>query len=176
MMEVVRSNGRSEFWASRWIVWNKDAPERRIWRVTYGLVQERQTKLYRGRALSDVKRDFKSSLETIHAFSAREKCDGFTKCFADALKALDDPAADIGYHKDLALPGQLNPEASSMLKASVSAWVFGGMGSWNDMGFEGAIQQEYEKVSEGLFNVLNEAIEVAATSSGFGSPEASLSG
>ena len=58
----------------------------------------------------------------------------------------------------------LTEDATSMLKASMSAWVFGGMGSWNDMGFGGATQQEYEKVSEQLFDVLNEAIGVAASS------------
>src|SRR5882762_5339928 len=107
MMEAVQSNGRSEFWAARWIVWNKGAPERRIWRVTYGLVRVGQTAAYGGRDLSDVKTDFKSSLRAIHAFSARENYDGFTKCFAEALSVLDDPAADVGYHKDLAVPGQL---------------------------------------------------------------------
>jgi hypothetical protein len=166
MMEVLRSNGRSEFWAARWNVWNKDAPERRIWRVTYGLIREGRTIQYRGRTLSDVKRDFKLSIETIHAFSEQKKCgEGFTKCFADALKALDDPAVDVGYHKDLAVPEQLTPEATSILKASMSAWVFGGMGSWNDMGFDGATEKEYEKVSDSLFNIVNEAVEVATTSS-----------
>jgi len=32
------------------------------------------------------------------------------------------------------------------------------------MGFDGAAQQEYESVSDSLFNVLNEAIEVSANS------------
>ena len=52
-----------------------------------------------------------------------------------------------------------------MLKAAMSAWVFGGMGSWNDMGFEDAVtQSKYESVSESLFNVINEAIEASTNS------------
>jgi hypothetical protein len=52
-----------------------------------------------------------------------------------------------------------------MLKAAMSAWVFGGMGSWNDMGFPGETQKEYEQVSDKLFDLLNESMEAAATSS-----------
>lgn len=164
MMEVMRKDGTSEFWAARWDVWNQDAPERRIWRVTYGLLSEAATQPYTGRKLADVKTDFQASLTAIHAFSAKESCGGFTNCFAGGLTALEDPSADIGYHKDIALGGQLGEDAQSLLKAAMSAWVFGGMGSWNDMGFPGATQKEYESVSESLFRVLNEAIEVAASS------------
>lgn len=163
-MEVQRRNGRSQFWAARWEVWDQNAPENRIWRVTYGNVAEDQTKTRKMRHLSSVKRDFKASLESIYTFSEQQSFEGFTKCFADALRALDDPDADVGYHKDLAVPDQLSDEAASMLKASMSAWVFGGMGSWNDIGFDGTTQKEYEKVSESLFNIMNEAIEVVANS------------
>jgi len=45
--------------------------------------------------------------------------------------------------------------------ASRSAWVFGGMGSWNDMGFEGAAREEYESVSEDLYQTVNDTIVAA---------------
>jgi hypothetical protein len=51
------------------------------------------------------------------------------------------------------------------LDACQSAWVFGGMGSWNDMGFEGADQKEYDHVSEQLFAALNETIQAAVDAS-----------
>ena len=164
MMEVLKEDGRSEFWAARWDVWNQDAPDRRFWRVTYGLLSKTKTLPSSTRKISDVKADFQKSLTSIRSFSEREDCGGFTKCFAAGLTALEDPNADIGYHKDIAPNGQLSEVAQSLLKASMSAWVFGGMGSWNDMGFPGETQNEYESVSENLFQVLNEAIEVAATS------------
>ena len=37
-------------------------------------------------------------------------------------------------------------------------------GSWNDLGFDGSKQKEYESVSESLFSVINEAILTAANS------------
>jgi hypothetical protein len=39
------------------------------------------------------------------------------------------------------------------------------MGSWNDMGFDGADQKEYDRVSEQLFTEINEAIETGANAS-----------
>lgn len=164
-MELVKKNGCSEFWAARWNVWNQNAPEQRIWRVSYGLLAEERTRQQTERDLTSVKNDLRKSLVAIHRFSEQQNCDGFTTCFADALKALDDPTAEIGYHRDLAIPRQLNDDAQSMLKAAMSAWVFGGMGSWNDMGFEVAVtQSKYESVSESLFNVINEAIEASTNS------------
>jgi hypothetical protein len=51
-----------------------------------------------------------------------------------------------------------------LLDASQKAWVFGGMGSWNDLGSEGDDQKLYERLSDRLFRAVNEAIEAAATS------------
>jgi hypothetical protein len=48
--------------------------------------------------------------------------------------------------------------------------VFGGMGSWNDMGFEGSDQREYDRVSELLFTALNETIQTAANASSASNP------
>lgn len=163
-MEVAHRDGQSEFWAARWQVWNREAAGQRIWRVAYGLVETHAAQPDTRRTPAAVATDMQAALQAIHAFAMRHNCEGFTKCFADALAALEQPGADIGYHKDLWPPGQLGGAAAGLLKAAMSAWVFGGMGSWNDMGFQGDEQREYEAVSERLFEVLNEAIEVAASS------------
>lgn len=165
MMEVLLADGKSEFWAARWDVWNQNAPERKIWRVTYGRIATGVTQPDPMRRLEDVQEDFRTHLNAAHDFSARQDCGGFTQCFAEALRALENPGADIGYHKDLFPPGQLANPAVGMLKASMAAWVFGGMGSWNDMAFEGPAQKEYERVSENLFRAITEAIAVSASSS-----------
>ena len=52
-----------------------------------------------------------------------------------------------------------------LLDACQSAWVFGGMGSWNDMAFDGEVQVEYDRTSEQLFLALNEVILAAANAS-----------
>jgi len=163
-MEVVRDDGQSEFWSAEWRVWDQEAPEQRIWRVVYQLEATKASGAYRGRNLAIVRQAFRESLLEVKAFSERHTQGAFTEYFSEALLALDDYMADVGYHKDIALPGQLSEDAESLLKGSMRAWVFGGMGTWNDMGFEGALQTEYENVSDSLFDVVHEAIEAAVTS------------
>jgi len=164
-IEVLRGDAASDFWLDRWVVGDRNAPDRRIWKVAYLLCETGPTAPLAMRSLNEIVGELRLTLERIRVFSERENCGGFTKCFADAIRALDDPDADIGYHKDLFPPGLLKPEAVSLLKAAQSAWVFGGMGSWNDMGFGGNVQVEYEKLSDMLFEGLNEAVEAAASSS-----------
>jgi hypothetical protein len=163
-MEVVRDDGLSEFWSSDWRVWDQQAPERRIWRVVYRLEATQKSGPYSGRNLAIVRQAFRDSLLEVRDFSERHTEGAFTRHFSEALEALEDFTADVGFHKDIALPGQLSEDAESLIKASMRAWVFGGMGSWNDMGFEGALQTEYENISERLFDAVHEAIEAAVTS------------
>jgi len=114
---------------------------------------------------SDGKR-LRSALAEICAFSEKHDCSGFTACFVRAIETLDSGGAKRhGYHKDLIPNGAVSDLATSMLDACQSAWVFGGMGSWNDMSFERAEQTEYDRVSEQLFNILNETIQTAANAS-----------
>ncbi|HUN84784.1 MAG TPA: hypothetical protein VMU48_10410 [Terracidiphilus sp.] len=165
MIEAVREGKVSEFWLNKWEVGNRDAPDRRIWRVTYGLYQVVPTPGFALRPLGAIIDDFRSALKEIRAFAEAHECGNFTRFFDDALRAFDDPQADLGYHKDLFPQGSLGDNAAAVLKAAQCAWVFGGMGSWNDMSFRDETQKEYERVSDALFGLLNESVEAAATSS-----------
>lgn len=73
-----------------------------------------------------------------------------------------------GYHRDLAPEGILGTESLAVLDACQHASVFGGMGSWNDLSFDGADAEAYERVSERLFRALNRAIAAAANESARG--------
>jgi hypothetical protein len=162
-MEVLLPKNRSEFWIARWEVWNENAPEQRIWRVTYGRVSEGTTAKSKANETQDTVTRLTQALREIHSFSAKQDCGGFTQCFADALETLDSGEKNLhGYHRDLAPTGHLSDQALSILDACQKAWVFGGMGSWNDMGFDGEDQKEYERVSEQLFQTVNQATSEAA--------------
>lgn len=164
-IEAVRKGASSEFWLSKWEVGDRNAPDRRIWRVTYGLIEVSSTAPMPLRPLEEIIAELRLALVAIRVFAEANNCANFIPSFDQALRALENPEADIGYHKDLFIPGTLTIAAQSLLKAAQSAWVFGGMGSWNDMGFSGELQSEYERVSDSLFNLLNESVEAAATSS-----------
>ena len=82
------------------------------------------------------------------------------------MESLDSGGAKLhGFHKDLTVEGVGAPLAVCLLDACQSAWVFGGMGSWNDMGFEGVDQKDYDRVSQQLFAALNETIQAATNAS-----------
>ena len=165
-MEVLLPKQKSNFWSARWEVWNQKAPDRRIWRVAYGRVSEATTRAAATADLVGASRELQQSLQEIREFSAKHGLDGFTKCFDDALDTLASEGKNRhGYHQDLAPRGILSEEAAMVLDASQPSWVFGGMGSWNDMGFDGDEQQRYDRVSERLFQAVNSAIETASTSS-----------
>ena len=153
-------------WLARWDVWNQDAPERRIWRVTYGRVEEgRRAQSHDSPDLGLARDRFDEALGQIAAFARRHHCDGFAGCFESAHGILSASAECDVYHRDLAPEGFLAPAAERILAACQKAWVFGGMGSWNDLSFDGEAQDEYERVSDLLFKAVTSAIVAAANSS-----------
>lgn len=164
-MEVLFPRELSEFWIARWEVGNQNAPDRRIWRVTYGRLSQGKSKPSAAGELTPAIQELEQSLQDIRTFSERQKLDAFTKSFAEALDTIaTQGAARHGYHQDLAPPGFLSDQAAMLLDACQSAWVFGGMGSWSDLGFAGEDQKTYERVSDRLFQAVNSAIAAAATS------------
>jgi len=165
LIEVVGPGMKTHLWAGRWTVWNKKAPQQRIWRVEYGMLGEGKSSQPKTR-LEEIERELTGSLEEIRNFALELKLDPFTDCFVRALEALQSEGGKrSGYHKDLAPEGVLSTRAASCLDACQSAWVFGGMGSWNDLGFEGATQGRYQQASDRLYNELNAAIVAAANDS-----------
>ena len=165
-LEVLLPRGESEFWTARWEVGDQQAADKRIWRVTYVRVAVGKSQPFSARQLSECLRELEDSLKETRAFSATQNLDGFTKCFDDALDAIGTRGRNRhGHHQDLAPAGFLSEDAAILLDACQTSWVFGGMGSWNDLGFDGDEQKTYDRVSERLFQAVNLAIEQAATSS-----------
>jgi hypothetical protein len=165
-LEAVGKNDYSQLWLSRWEVGNQNAPDRKIWRVTYGRVGETKTSGLGETDLNRIEEELRASLQNIHEFALRINCGGFAEYFLRALDTLENKSNPSKlYHRDLAPDGLLSPQAARILEACQHAWVFGGMGSWNDMVFEGEEQQRYDSVSERLFKSLHAAIPSATNNS-----------
>jgi hypothetical protein len=165
-MEALSANGKSSRWLSRWTVWNQNAPERRIWHADYGLVSKNTPSISDDQDLDIVASCLRSALSQIQAFSEQHECGGFTERLSRAIETLDSLGGiRHGYHRDLIVEGTASNAAAYLLDACQSAWVFGAMGSWNDMSFEGNDQKNYDRVSDQLFKALNETIEAAANAS-----------
>jgi hypothetical protein len=147
-----------QLWAPRWRVANQNAPDRRIWRVAYVAVGKNAWQIPTG-DLSQVAADFAAALMVVEQFASKQGLDFWAERFRNALACLisDDPMG-LASLKDLAPVGLLDLPALQLLAASQSAWVFGGMGSWNDLLFDGEDQVRYDVISQQLFDVVNQAI------------------
>ncbi len=104
--------------------------------------------------LNDALSDLRTILPEIEAFAREEKLDNFAECFANASKALASPPAETPWLHDVARYAGFDQRQLSVLQAVGHAWVFGGMGSWNDTGGG----PRYDELSERLFAALNDTI------------------
>jgi hypothetical protein len=150
----------SDIWEAAWRIGDKEDPARKIWDVTYYRVQA-------GRAhvplqtidLVALRNELNSTLSGIEAFATRQELNYFAGAFRKARDILDsnDPLADT-YHSDLVSDPAMSIEARQLLGAAQTAWVFGGMGSWNDVSFDADHQHEYDELSERLFALSIQAV------------------
>jgi hypothetical protein len=162
--------GTSDHWEARWTVGDQQRTDRRIWRVTYGRIARSHPIEAAGQVdLRVIRERFHDVLVEIRAFAVKQDLAGFANCFAKGLDDLDSESPANGFHKELLNASLLPVSAIQLLSAAQSSWVFGGMGSWNDLGFDGQDQETYERLSEELYIVINRAI-VAATNSSVGDP------
>jgi hypothetical protein len=159
----------SDLWEARWLVGNKEDPERKIWDVAYCRVDQDRAHLpFSSESLTTLKSDLAAVLSRIDAFATtRKNLETYAPAFRAAKDILfsDEPLSKA-YHSDLAPTSDIPLEAKQLLAAAQVAWVFGGMGSWNDLGFEGH-EQEYVQISDELFSLLNQVICSAVNSTRF---------
>ncbi len=163
----------SDLWQSRWQVENKDDPDKKIWDVAYYRIDQGRPHIpLQTKSLTALRQDLMTVLSGIEAFAARQKLEYFAGAFrkATGLLSSDHPLAET-YHSDLAPTAAIPLEAKQLLGAVQAAWVFGGMGSWNDLGFVGDDQQEYDALSGKLFLLINQTLCSAInTTSGAAGP------
>jgi len=155
----------SAIWEAGWRVAPKDE-HGSIWEVEYRCIAPHSPRPPH----QDVDRDalrarLRSTLSQIAAFATQQKLDWFATAFENARRKLENDAplseawgGDFA-HATLPLAGQ------QLLGAAAAAWVFGGMGSWNDQGFESkADDAEYKRLSDQLWVELCDSVCAAANS------------
>jgi hypothetical protein len=155
LVETVSPRG-SDYWEGRWEVGDQSRSDRRIWRVTYARVLHNQvTQKSDLPDFENLKRSLSIALEQIQSYAASHRLDYFAKVFESSRSQLSAEMPKGSFHPDLTPPGQLSLTGRQLLSAAQIGWVFGGMGSWNDSPPNDAEKDEYERVSEQLFVVLN---------------------
>ena len=136
--------------APAWEVARKRAKDNRIWRVTYWSVGLVPSPLRDD--VSRVSAKLRGALEEIRDF-ARSEAGDWVAWFDKALDCLKSDRR-IPYHADMLPTVGYARDARRLLAAASQAWVFGGMGSWNDIGFDELQQSRYETCSERLYRAV----------------------
>jgi len=158
-------NGQtSDFWEGKWEVTDREDEFNRIWTVTYARIARNLKPIKEGHSkLESVKGELLESLKDCRNFSSKHGMDGFQNCFENAVACLDEEKIDTSkiYHKDILTNFEVVTDSKRILLACQPAWVFGGMGSWNDISFIDEDQETYETISQRLFNALCSAITTA---------------
>ena len=86
---------------------------------------------------------------------------GFVDFFDHALAAIDGQEPAPSFYDDL-LPTSYPPSAQLLIAACAHAWVFGGMGSWNDVGFsDEALNRQHSDLSRRLWQAVTSAVVAA---------------
>jgi len=152
----------TELWEGGDELGDRKDPAHKIWKSGYVRLEAdwKQTR-EPGRGVADMKAILDDTLRKIGAFAREQKRDNFAESFEAARDALTGkPVRDPMFDN-----GEMSRETRQLLQAIGSAWVFGGMGSWNDIGFENEKDnQTYETLSNALYEQLNEAVAAVANS------------
>ncbi|WP_421938771.1 hypothetical protein [Pedobacter sp.] len=153
----------SDLWYGGWKVTKELASDKRIWSVEYRKVEEEIQTRNLQLDLDKQRQLLSKTLVAIRDFASRICQENYARVFLKALETLDNQNPETGfYHPDL-LPEQVySLEERQLLFAACRSWVFGGMGSWNDMALDdGQLGQEYQYLSSVLYSAINQAIIAA---------------
>lgn len=171
IIEIVGDRS-SNFFEDSWQVVDPDAADDHIWAVEYRRILSGPPRAPAPqRSVPRVADDLRASLARAMEFAGAH-LPGFAPAFQNALRSLEASGPSLGvYHDDLVPPGLLRPDARRLLGAAQRAWVFGAMGSWNDVAFERPLLAEHEEISDRLFSLVVEAAVVATNTSFSGLPD-----
>lgn len=155
--------GKTELWVPGWQLGDRNAPDQRIWGVEYRGIPGPAPSNPFGLPLQEAQESLHAVLVEIARFAGEQDLESWVPHFnsADAILTGSGAPGTMGLFPPSGYPAA----ASRLLSAAMSAWVFGGMGSWNDTGPRDPDQQpRYDQLSAQLFDAIMNAL-VSATNS-----------
>lgn len=149
----------SDLWESGWTTTRGARP----WKVYY-LIVARDWEQFAGSYLSlrGARRRLSNALINVEAFAREQRENYWAESFRKALETLDAPYPLEG--SDFVPRGCFSLEAEQLFAAGLRSWVFGGMGSWNDLCFGGKTEEQYVQFSNELYDAMCQSLVVAINS------------
>jgi len=159
-------NDHSNFWSYTMKLVDRNATDRRIWRTEFYVIKNKKSIGEPQQTIEGAKHELSTQLRQIEIFASENKSHDYAKVFDRAIDMLSDPAPSINYYKDFVVKEQLSLSAKQLLFSACEAYVFGGMGSWNDVYITDEQKyQLYQKLTEELFDQVNQSIITAINTS-----------
>ncbi len=142
-----------------WRVGDQNDSSRKPWHVIY---EQLKINPYYDENLLTAKQNFLEALTEITEFSASDaRLSNWTKVFERAHQQLEGVDQQV-FHPDFSPEGFLSTEARNLLRTCQVGWVFGGMGSWNDIWTDDA--EQYKRVTKNYFNAIDCSVTAATNS------------
>lgn len=148
-------------------VTDKDAPNSKIWTVTYGRTVTGQPTMPNEKLnIDNIKEKLKDRLNAINSFAKEENLTFWSEWFESALSLLDSSNPYTKEQDKLIVPAdKMSLKAIQLLAGAGKAWCFGSMGSWNDIGFNDKdTEATYDKLTSELYDIVNESYLAVANS------------
>lgn len=164
----IERGGQSNYWQPFWRTGHRNAPEKRVWRVQYDETDHEPPMARPEIGVAELSGQLSAALASIEMFASEHQLNHFAARFRKANQSLaadGDCLAAEHYYNDLAPAGSLSLPSRRLLACCEDAWVFGGMGSWNDECFEAEDGRTYCVLSDRLFELVNRAICAAVNES-----------
>lgn len=152
----------SELWEGFDRIGDQKAADQKIWLSAYILIGEAQSAPSVDTNVKSATTNLRDALLNVEAVARAMPDAPFADAFAGARATLE--GKDPGLTVDFLRYTQMKPEAERLLKAAGRGWVFGAMGSWNDLAPDAALKPRYESASKTLFTALSRAVLVSANS------------
>jgi hypothetical protein len=106
--------------------------------------------------------DLRNALENAELFARKAYVDFWADWFVNATTQLDQMEPVPPFHPNLLPKTGYNLKSRQAMAAAVQAFVFGGMGSWNDLSFsDEELQNEYVQVTRNLYRAVMATISAA---------------
>lgn len=161
LIEAVYAD-HSELWEGFDRVGDQKAPDKKIWLTAYVLLGDAESAHHIDADVAAASVDLRDALLAIEDLARQIPGAPFADAFVAARAALD--GQDSSYPVEFLRFTELTPAAANMLKAAGRSWVFGAMGSWNDVAVGADLKPRYEEASKALFAALQRAVLVVANS------------
>lgn len=155
----------TEHWMSRWDVTQQGASDNRIWGVTYGCVQQTSEQSQPPHPnLQAASTRLSKALTAANEFALKHDLPSWADRFERAADCFRLQIAFPDYIDFVCLDAY--PEtAQRLFAAAYNGWVFGAMGSWNDLYFEPDSENaRYNELSTELYSAINDGIQQATWS------------